>query len=176
MWSVFDVRDVDHNTERARFMIILRDIVNSDENKYKVLMTEPELTDYLSRFYPNNCSVSDYDPSRVCWFMIEENASCIGSVWLERDPDETDTMMLGIFISGDHNRNRGIGSYAIKEAIRISKQRMPFQYVRLNVRKNNLRAIRCYEKCGFKICGEGRKNAENGVIIEYYQMVMKIED
>jgi len=157
-------------------MIILRDVVNSDESIYKTMLNDTDLTDYLSRFFPNNSSIADYDTSKVCWFIIEEDTSCIGSVWLERDPEETDTMILGIFISGAHNRGRGIGSYVIKEAIRISKQRMSFSYVRLNVRKSNLRAIRCYEKCGFRICGEGRKKSKDGAIIEYYKMVMKIED
>lgn len=50
---------------------------------------------------------------------------------------------------------------------------MSFRYVRLNVRKSNLRAIRCYEKCGFRIGGEGQKKTKDGTINEYYQMVIE---
>jgi len=156
--------------------IILRDIVSTDESIYIALQNDSDLTDYMSRFYSNNCSVADYDISKVCWFIIEKDKSCIGSVWLEKDTDETDTMILGIFITGEHNRGMGIGSHAIKEAIRISKQRIFFKYLRLNVRKSNIRAIHCYEKCGFRICGEGQKAVQNGSIIDYYRMVMKAED
>ena len=157
-------------------MIVLRDVAGSDESMYQALQSDLDLTDYLSRFCPYNSSVANYDTSKVCWFIIEEDTNCIGSIWLERDAQEPDTVILGIFISGKNSRGRGIGSYAIREAIRISKQRMPFRYVRLNVRRNNLRAIRCYEKCGFKVCGEGQKNAKNGSIIDYYRMIIKVED
>jgi len=85
-------------------------------------------------------------------------------------------MVLGIFISGEQYRGKGIGSDSIKEAIRISKQRISFRNVRLNVRKSNLRAIHCYEKCGFRIYGEGRKTAKDGAIIDYYQIEMKVGD
>jgi len=144
----------------STLMIVLRDVAGSDESMYQALQSDLDLTDYLSRFCPYNSSVANYDTSKVCWFIIEEDTNCIGSIWLERDAQEPDTVILGIFISGKNSRGRGIGSYAIKEAIRISKQRMPFRYVRLNVRRNNLR----------------QKNAKNGAIIDYYRMIMKVED
>lgn len=84
-------------------------------------------------------------------------------------------MILGIFISGEQYRSKGIGSDAIKEAIRISRQRIYFNKVRLNVRKSNLRAIQCYEKCGFNISGEGRKITLEGNIIDYYKMEVKVD-
>jgi len=85
-------------------------------------------------------------------------------------------MVLGIFISGEQYRGKGIGSDTIKEAIRISKQRISFRNVRLNARKRNLRAIQCYEKFGFNIYGQGQKLASDGTIIDYYQMEMKVGD
>ena len=157
-------------------MITLRDVAKSDESAYKAWQNDSNLTGYLSRLYPNNCCVADYDTSRVCWFIIKEATYDIGSVWLEKDTEEADTMVLGIFISGEQYRGKGIGSDSIKEAILISKHRISFRNVRLNVRKSNLKAIHCYEKCGFNICGEGQKLASDGTIIEYYQMEMKVGD
>lgn len=157
-------------------MITLRDVAKSDEGTYKVWQNDSKLTDYLSRLCPNNSSVVDYDTSRVCWFIIEEDTCDIGSVWLEKDTEGTDTMVFGIFISGEQYRGKGIGSDMIKEAIRISKRRISFSNVRLNVRKGNLRAIHCYEKCGFNICGQGQKLASDGTVIDYYQMERKVGD
>ena len=171
-------------------MITLRDVTKSDKSIYDVWQNDSKLASYISRLYPNNCCVEDYDTARVCWFIleawassrrslqpaIEEDTRDIGSVWLEKDTEETDTMVLGIFISGEQFRGKGIGSDSIKEAIRITKQRIAFRNVRLNVRKSNLRAIHCYEKCGFRIYGEGQKTAKDGTIIDYYQMVMKVGD
>ena len=157
-------------------MITLRDVAKSDESTYKVWQNDSKLTGYLSRLCPDNSSVIDYDTSRVFWFIIEEDTRDIGSIWLEKDTEGTDTMVLGIFISGEQRRGKGIGSDSIKEAIWISKQRTSFSNVRLNVRKGNLRAIHCYEKCGFNICGEGQKLSLDGTIIDYYQMEMKVGD
>lgn len=156
-------------------MITLRDVSKSDESIYEVWQNDSKLNVYLSRLHPNNCSVGDYDASRVCWFIIEEDIRDIGSVWLERGRTESDAMILGIFIFGEQYRGKGIGSDAIKEAIRISKQRIAFRNVRLNVRKSNLRAIQCYEKCGFNIYGEGQKTASDGTIIDYYKMEVKVD-
>jgi len=157
----------------AGLMVTLRDVTKSDERIYRGWQKDSKLDGYLSRLCPNNSSVVDYDTSRVCWFIIEKGTQEIGSVWLEKDTEGTDTMILGIFISGEQHRNKGIGSAAIKEAIRISKQRISFGKIRLNVRKTNLRAMQCYIKCGFNICGEGQKYASDGTIIDYYQMEMK---
>ncbi len=157
-------------------MIKLRDIVKSDESKYKVWQNDSKLIGYLSRLCPNNSSVADYDTSKVCWYIIEKDIREIGAVWLEKDNSESDTMILGIFISEEQYRGKGIGINAIREAIQISKQRISFKNVRLNVRKSNLRARYCYEKCGFNICKEGQKLASNGTLIDYYQMEMKVGD
>ena len=155
-------------------MITLRDVSTSDESIYEVWQNDSKLTGYLSRLYPNNCSVAGYDASKVCWFIIKENMHDIGSVWLERDRTEFDAMILGMFISEEQYRGKGIGGDVIKEAIRISKQRIVFRNVRLNVRKSNLGAIKCYEKCGFRIYCEGRKTAQDGTVIDFYQMEMKV--
>lgn len=156
-------------------MITLRDVSKSDESIFAAWQNDSKLTGYLNRLYPNNSSVVDYDTSRVCWFIIEEDTRDIGSIWLEKDSSESDAMILGIFISTEQYRGKGIGSDSIKEAIRISKQRIVFRNVRLNVRKSNLRAIHCYEKCGFRIYGEGRKTAQDGTIIDYYKMEVKVD-
>lgn len=158
-------------------MITLRDVSKSDENIFAVWQNDSKMTGYLSRLCPNNSSVADYETSRVCWFIIqEETTGDIGAVWLEKDNSESDTMILGIFISEEQYRGKGIGINAIREAIQISKQRISFKNVRLNVRKSNLRARYCYEKCGFNICKEGQKLASNGTLIDYYQMEMKVGD
>jgi len=176
---VLDLTSKDKPPGDIRNDIILTDVEThggGDEAKEfpSKWQNDPELAAYLSRLSPNNCSVGDYDASKICWFIIEEDACDIGSVWLEKDTKESEAVILGIFISGEQYRGKGIGNHVIKEAIRISKQRIPFTSVKLNVRKSNLRAIRCYEKCGFIILGEGKKTASDGTIIDYYKMEMKV--
>jgi ribosomal protein S18 acetylase RimI-like enzyme len=40
----------------------------------------------------------------------------------------------------------------------------------LHVRRNNARAIACYEKCGFTTVMSGRKLRTDGTAIEFYRM------
>lgn len=61
-------------------MIALRDVSKSDECTYAVWQNDSKLKVYLSRLYPKNCSVGDYDVSRVCWFIIKEDTRDIGSI------------------------------------------------------------------------------------------------
>ncbi len=79
-------------------------------------------------------------------------------------------MILGIFIVDDKNRNKGIGKEAIDKAIEITQKRILFNKIRLNVRMNNVRAINCYKKCNFKICGTGKRVSGISDLIEYYSM------
>ena len=127
-------------------MIKLRDITKSDEIIYKAWQNDSELSVYLSRLYPHKSYVGDYNKKMICWFIIKYDAYDIGSVWLEKDLSEEDTMVLGIFIAEEEFRGKGIGSKAVEKAIQISKNRIPFRKIKLNVQKNNLRAIQCYKK------------------------------
>ena len=157
-------------------MISLRDVSKPDTELYDVWQNDSKLKGYLSRLSPNDSSVAYYDKSRVCWYIIVYDSRAIGAVWLEKDRYEADTVILGIFISSELDIGKGIGIDAIKEAIRVSIDRMPFKHVRLNVRKSNHRAICCYEKCGFKIHDEGSKVAQDGTLIEFYKMLMEIDE
>jgi len=97
-------------------MIVLRDVAGSDESMYQALQSDLDLTDYLSRFCPYNSSVANYDTSKVCWFIIEEDTNCIGSIWLERDAQEPDTVILGILFP------ERIAGVEVSEATRLKKR------------------------------------------------------
>jgi Acetyltransferases, including N-acetylases of ribosomal proteins len=156
-------------------MITLRDVTISDKSIYENWQNDSNLTGCMSRFCPYNSSVEDYNTERICWFVIEKDACDVGSVWIEKEQESSDTATLGIFISGEQYRGKGLGSEAIKEAIRISRRRIDFQKVRLNVRKNNPGAVQCYMKCGFTITGEGQKVSLDATVIPYYSMEVKAD-
>ena len=69
----------------------------------------------------------------------------------------------------------GIGRIAIIQAINLIKDEFKLKTIKLNVRKNNQRAINCYERCGFTIVREGTKINEQGQIIQIYEMKYCIE-
>ena len=60
--------------------------------------------------------------------------------------------------------------YSIKEIIEYANEEWGLKTIDLNVRKNNKRAIKCYENCGFLIVGEGTKLNDNNQLLEFYKM------
>ena len=60
---------------------------------------------------------------------------------------------LGILIGDKRFWNRGFGTDAVRLLLRFAFLTLNLNNVRLNAHSFNKRAIRCYEKCGFKQCG-----------------------
>ena len=60
---------------------------------------------------------------------------------------------LGILIGDKRFWNRGFGTDAVRLLLRFGFLTLGLNNIRLRVHAFNERAIRCYEKCGFKQCG-----------------------
>ncbi|MEG1781824.1 MAG: GNAT family N-acetyltransferase [Oscillospiraceae bacterium] len=124
---------------------------------------EEDLKNFLSRIYPEN---SDFftvmiKENSLRWSYLFYDGKIIGSIWLEKEHPTLPVATLGIFIAEKELRSHGIGALAITEYLRLYKEELGIQEVVLNVRKENIRALSCYEKCGF-IC-EKQFEKENGV-------------
>ena len=71
-----------------------------------------------------------------------------------RDVSAVDrTGELGILIGDKRLWNRGFGTDAVRLLLRFAFLTLNLNNVNLNAHSFNQRAIRCYEKCGFKRCG-----------------------
>ena len=115
---------------------------------------------YLSRIYPDSNSV-------IKWCYINEKNKNIGSIWLEKVDENI--LKLGIFIAEEKYRNKGFGTLAIKEMLDIAKLNN-YKTVTLNVRITNHRAIKAYQKIGFKKTNQYVKNNGIEVISMTYQL------
>lgn len=118
------------------------------------------LSIYLSRIYPDSNSV-------IKWCYINEKNKNIGSIWLEKVDENI--LKLGIFIAEEKYRNKGFGTFAIKEMLDIAKLNN-YKTVTLNVRITNHRAIKDYQKIGFKKTNKYVKNNGIEVISMTYQL------
>lgn len=118
------------------------------------------LKKYQSRIYPNK------DSYALRWYHIKYDNKYIGSVWLEKASPADTYAVLGIFIAYDEYRGMGIGSKVISEIIKNDMSPLNIGKIILHVRKENARAISCYEKAGFV------KTADNvnGKGISAYEM------
>ncbi|SKC69450.1 GNAT family N-acetyltransferase [Maledivibacter halophilus] len=67
------------------------------------------------------------------------------------------TAELGIFIGNKEYWNRGLGQEAIELILNFGFNIINLNNIMLRVRGFNKRAIKCYEKCGFKVIGIRRE-------------------
>lgn len=119
-----------------------------------------DLKQYQSRIHPlDNTEV-------LRWYHIKTENKYIGAIWLEKNADE-DFSVLGIFITDELYRNKGIGKTAIKQIIKNDFQHMHTNKILLRVREENERAIKCYKSVGFKESRKYRKDNLNVIEMIY---------
>jgi RimJ/RimL family protein N-acetyltransferase len=88
----------------------------------------------------------------------------IGTIWFERkDPDRA-SYDLGIYLNRNDLFGKGIGALVIKSAMDTILSEKDAQELYLDVRRENIRAIRCYKKLGFETVLEGEKVTPSGKI------------
>ncbi|MBR5521060.1 MAG: GNAT family N-acetyltransferase [Oscillospiraceae bacterium] len=128
---------------------------------------EKELRIFQSRIYPHNSDffvpLTEYGALK--WSYMFYGGKIIGAIWLEKEHTCLRTAQLGIFIADKEMRNKGIGTKAIIRFICENKKAMKLTEVTLNVRTDNIRAIRCYEKCGFE-CEQKFKKADGTKVMK----------
>jgi RimJ/RimL family protein N-acetyltransferase len=116
-----------------------------------------ELSKYLSHTRPKYLRESDLEAEKhTLFFMIKADEQIIGATWIEKITENDAT--IGIYIAIANYRGKGIGSKVIKILIERAFKEMKLNKLYLNVREKNVNAIKCYEKCGFKITKEYPKS------------------
>ena len=75
----------------------------------------------------------------------------VGSFQLKRMDCERKTCEFGIILQNDKVKNRGIGSAAIREAIRIARDEFGMETLVGDTMGRNSRMIHVFEKLGFRL-------------------------
>lgn len=109
---------------------------------YDKIKISADISKYQSRIYP------DRNKEIIKWYYIVAEKKYIGSIWLEKNKEDK-FAVLGIFIGETEDRNQGLGEQAINKIIEIERDVLAIKEIHLNVREENIRAQRCYKKCGF---------------------------
>ena len=155
-------------------MNIILENFNSEEHLLYIEQWEihGEIYSYLSNTRPRYLRDSDENLSKnTKMFMIKCDDTFIGTAWLE---DITvDDAKLSIYIGNTASRGKGIGEIAVRFLTRLAFEELNIRRVYLNVRKRNEKAINCYEKCGFKITKEYKRElTDNSEYLEAYEMTL----
>lgn len=94
----------------------------------------------------------------------------IGSIGLHEINNINRTATLGIFIGNKEYWSKGYGTEAIQLILDFGFNYLNLNNIDLALMEFNERALKCYEKCGFKEIGRKRKcNFING---KYYDSIL----
>ena len=111
---------------------------------------EIEAQKYISRTLPQRSDQYFYSKeSLLAWYVIRADNQNVGAVWLEKTAIDDEISVLGILIGKNDLLGQGIGEQAINLSVEKSRDEISFRSVHIYVRESNIRAIRCYRKCGF---------------------------
>lgn len=88
------------------------------------------------------------DSKRLDYIVLNEKEIIIGHFNLILYKNY---VQFDIKIGEEKYRNKGYGTLMTKKAIQIVFKKLKYKKLVLDVKVTNLRAIRVYEKCGFKI-------------------------
>ncbi|NPV71900.1 MAG: GNAT family N-acetyltransferase [Firmicutes bacterium] len=92
-------------------------------------------------------------------YVIQAGTAAIGYIVLENINYRAGSLEVRICIGDGGFRNRGFGQRAITSLLDMMRRKAAFKEVYLRVDPDNVRAIRCYEKCGFRKEGILRRSS-----------------
>ena len=153
----------------------LREFVEADRPKLDEWARRIDSTQYMSRHTPRGiiASAAPNQESHLWWYVIVADGAEVGTVWLEQDHD-SDAAVLGILLGDSSLFGHGIGKAAVNLAIKEASCDGRFRVIRLNVREENVRAVGCYERCGFRIVSSGMREAA-GKSFRFLSMEKELE-
>jgi RimJ/RimL family protein N-acetyltransferase len=144
--------------------IRLRAIERSDIPAFVRWLNDPEVTQYLVTYMP----MSQAQEER--WFeaQLEQrdgfilgietlDGKLIGNLALVHIDWKNSRAGLGVVLGEKEYWGQGYGTDAITALLGFAFKQMNLHSVHLTTYEYNKRAIRCYEKCGFKLEGRMRQ-------------------
>ncbi len=109
------------------------------------------------------------NPLRIGFAVQTVNGVLIGDAELEHITWTNGEAELRISIGDKRHWNQGYGSRAVWELLDVAYERIGLQRIYLRVKKDNQRAIRVYEKSGFKkvamLCATGHLAGESELVL-----------
>lgn len=160
--------------------IILREYRREDLVGMREWCNDPEITQYLSDafLYPHTLSGTETylntmleGSSETKGFVIADRMTelYIGQIDLFRIDWKNRYAVMGMVIGNAELHNQGIGSAAIRLLQQFVFEELNLKRLELEVHDFNVRAIRCYTKCGFR--EEGRLRSKHFSRGEYSDIV-----
>ena len=149
--------------------IVLREYSMEDLPSIREWVNNPDVVDTLSDYFmfPHSEEqtlswlrkrLDGPNDQNSAQFIIADKSSdkYLGQIDLQTIDWKNRSARIGIVLGVD-SRNRGYGTDAIKTLVSYCFEEMNLNRIDLTVKDYNTNAIRCYEKCGFKVEGRMKK-------------------
>lgn len=130
------------------YKVYLRLLEQKDIGMLLEISNEENVRKYNIK-YDNTESSNDKINLRKALGIINENDILIGFITYKKNNCYKDVYSIGITI-GSRYWDRGYGEDSIKTLLKYLFSELNAEKIELEVMRNNLRAINCYKKCGFK--------------------------
>jgi len=134
-----------------------------DAEKYTAWLNDMEILKYFS-LYPNIISLENekeiltkLSKEHNYSIVVPETNELIGSCGFVEIDHINQTSEIGIFIGNKNFWNRGYGTEALSLLMDYGFKALNLHNIMLRVYENNIGAIKCYEKAGFKRIGIRRE-------------------
>jgi aminoglycoside 6'-N-acetyltransferase len=137
--------------------VTLRSAIPSDEETFGAILREPEVAAWWGAYPPERVRADLFDDDETVVFAIEVDAEVIGLItyWEEQEPDYRHA---GIDLAlTTHRHGEGLGSEAIVVLARHLFEERGHHRLTIDPAAANKRAIRAYEKVGFRPVGVMRQ-------------------
>lgn len=93
------------------------------------------------------------DRNRLMFAIVGERGELVGDIELQQIIWRTKEAELRIAIGDKRYWSRGLGTEAVLEALHVAFELLSLRRIYLRVRADNARAIRVYQKAGFRFTG-----------------------
>ena len=132
-----------------------------------------EQIDYmLERGYTRQVIQNEMEKQGITWLSIYDGETMIGLVSV--GPFGTDSLKLQKLYLLPEYHGRGIGAAALSRVEQIARASKVRQVI-LNVNKHNPKAIRSYERAGWRITEEVVNDIGNGFVMDDFVMTKQIQ-
>ena len=144
----------------------LRELTSQDASeKYLSWFSVKDTSKYISYHSEDLQALENYIMQKQqdanCWFygiFTQANQEHIGNLKYERHIKYRDVATLGILIGDESFQGKGVASEVIHASMAFLKNNTDIKKINLGVAKNNIAAIKAYEKIGFQHTDNGYFN------------------
>jgi aminoglycoside 6'-N-acetyltransferase len=142
--------------------VTLRPLASDDVPRLAELGNDPEVARWWPHMAAEKLVSMAEGRAGVTAFTVEVGGDVIGlaQIWEELEPDHRHAG-IDLFLGSDH-RGRGLGTDSVRTLARHLVRDLGHHRVVIDPAVDNARAIRCYERVGFRRVGVMRRYERGG--------------